>query len=80
MNDKPWSELRGHVAVLRRRKWFLLVVTAAATSGVLFYAFLRTPVYESNAEVLVRPIALVRVGPPAPIWPARLRGLNRPHP
>ena len=63
MNDEPWFELRGHVAVLRRRRWFLLVVTAAATSGVLFYAFLRTPVYESNAEVLVRPIALVPTQP-----------------
>jgi Mrp family chromosome partitioning ATPase len=59
VRDESSFELRGQLALLRRRRWFLLLVTAVVVAGVLVPTFLRTPTYESKAEVLVRPITLV---------------------
>jgi Mrp family chromosome partitioning ATPase len=70
VNDKSSFELRGQLAILRRRKWFLLLVTAVVAAGALVPAFLRTPTYESKAEVLVRPITLV------PSQPSSAAALN----
>jgi tyrosine-protein kinase len=42
-------------AVLRRRKWWVIVPTLLAVAGALGYVYLRTPVYSSTARVEVLP-------------------------
>jgi polysaccharide biosynthesis transport protein len=53
------------LAVLRRRKWSVLAVTAVVVGGVLASSLLRPPTYESETEVLVRAINLIPTEPSA---------------
>jgi capsular exopolysaccharide synthesis family protein len=48
--------------VLRRRRGLILGIAGAALILAALYSFLRTPVYSSKAEVLVRPITSGRFG------------------
>ncbi len=52
---EPTLDLRGYLAVLRRRKWSILLVTAVAVSSALAVSFRQTPIYTSTAKVQVKP-------------------------
>jgi capsular exopolysaccharide synthesis family protein len=62
-------QLREYVAVLRARKWGIIALTAFTLLAALFFSFRQTPIYESEAQVLVNPIppsGFTIVLPPAP--------------
>lgn len=50
----PSIELRDYLAVLRRRKWSILVVTMLILTFSLVFSFRQTPLYEGDARMLVR--------------------------
>jgi len=50
------SELREYLAVLRARKWNIVLITLVAMLAALFLSFRQTPIYESEAQVLVNPV------------------------
>ena len=65
MSDRPFpssapsgtpNDLRAYVAVLRRRKWIVLFVTLITVGSAAFYSSRQTPLYESTARVLVKPL------------------------
>jgi len=59
MNSPPAeseSELRQFLSMLWRRKWWIVLATAVSLTAALFYSYRQTPVYDSTASVLVRPI------------------------
>ncbi len=63
MNDDGVSigeapSLRDYLAVIQLRKWSILGITALVLASTLFFSFRQTPVYESEAKVLVRPVSL----------------------
>ena len=49
-------DLRDYLAVLRRRRWLVVLVTLLVTATAVGVSLLQTPVYESSAEVLVEPL------------------------
>jgi succinoglycan biosynthesis transport protein ExoP len=53
--DEPW-ELADYLAVLRQKKWTVVIITAIVVAAALLISFQTTPVYTSTAEVLVKPI------------------------
>lgn len=53
---QPAPELRAYLAALWRRKWYIVAVLAVVVPSALFYSSRQTPLYESTAEVLVRPV------------------------
>lgn len=53
--DQP-IDLRGYLAVLRVRKWTIILVTLLVTGSALFFSFSQTPLYTAAARVLVEPI------------------------
>jgi capsular exopolysaccharide synthesis family protein len=53
MEQSP-LELRDHLALLWRQRWIVLAVGSAALAGALLYSFIKTPVYTSSSEVVVR--------------------------
>jgi polysaccharide biosynthesis transport protein len=53
---QPAPELRAYLATLWRRKWYILAVLGVVVLTALFYSSRQTPLYESTAEVLVRPV------------------------
>ena len=55
---------RDTLGVLRRRKWTALATTAVVLGPILLLSFLQTPVYSSEAEVLVKPFSLPSTGEP----------------
>ena len=48
-------DLREYLAILRYRKWTILLITALVVASALFFSFQQTPIYESETRVLVRP-------------------------
>jgi polysaccharide biosynthesis transport protein len=56
--DEGRTDLRGILAVLRLRKWTIMLVTALILGGAIFASFRMTPIYESSARVLVEPIVI----------------------
>lgn len=50
------AQLRDVIAVLRRRKWTIIVVTVLLVALTWYYTEQQTPVYQSTARVVVRPI------------------------
>jgi uncharacterized protein involved in exopolysaccharide biosynthesis len=61
--EGPQFELRRNLAVLRRRKWSVLAVTAVVVGGAFASSFLQPPVYRSKCEVLVQAVSLVPTEP-----------------
>jgi capsular exopolysaccharide synthesis family protein len=55
MGEQP-PGIREFLRILWLRKWSLVLVTVIVVAVALVYSFLQTPLYESTAEVLVRPI------------------------
>jgi capsular exopolysaccharide synthesis family protein len=53
---EPESELRQFLSMLWRRKWWIVLATAVSLAAALFYSYRQTPMYDSTASVLVRPI------------------------
>jgi succinoglycan biosynthesis transport protein ExoP len=59
-------QLREYLAVLRLRKWSIMLVTALVVASTLAFSFLQTPLYESETKVLVKPVSVSPgVAPPA---------------
>lgn len=52
----PSWELRGYVEVLRTRRWWFLGIVLLTAGSALAFSLRQTPVYESVAEVLVKPV------------------------
>lgn len=50
-------DLRDYLAVLRHRKWSIALITCLTVVSVLAFSFRQTPIYRSEARVLVRPIS-----------------------
>ena len=48
-------DLREYLAILRYRKWTILLITALVVASAMFFSFQQTPIYESETRVLVRP-------------------------
>jgi polysaccharide biosynthesis transport protein len=53
---QPAPELRAYLTTLWRRKWYILAVVGVVVPTALVYSSRQTPLYESTAEVLVRPV------------------------
>jgi succinoglycan biosynthesis transport protein ExoP len=51
-------QIREYLAVIRLRKWMIFAVTAVVVAAALAFSFQQPPVYESEAQVLVRPVVL----------------------
>jgi succinoglycan biosynthesis transport protein ExoP len=49
-------DLRGYLAILRRRKWTIALVVALVVGSTLAFSFWQTPSYQSTVKVLVKPI------------------------
>ena len=55
--DRPAApDLREYLAVFRRRKWSIALITCVTIASALAFSFRQTPMYRSEARVLVRPI------------------------
>jgi capsular exopolysaccharide synthesis family protein len=50
------TDLRAYAAVLRRRKWTILLVTLLTVGASLFFSLRQTPMYQASARVLVKPL------------------------
>ena len=58
--------LREYLAILRLRKWSIIGITALVVASAMFFSFQQTPVYESTAKVLVKPVTVTTTtGAPA---------------
>ncbi|MBW3626294.1 MAG: polysaccharide biosynthesis tyrosine autokinase [Actinobacteria bacterium] len=55
LDDSEEIELRDYLAVLRRRKWSVLVSVAVVVLAAVAVSLVQTPVYEASAEVLLQP-------------------------
>jgi tyrosine-protein kinase len=51
-------QIREYLAVIRLRKWMIFAVTLLVVAAALAFSFQQPPVYESEAQVLVRPLVL----------------------
>ena len=49
-------DLRDYLAVLRRRRWLVVLVTLVVTATAVGVSLLQTPMYEATADVLVEPV------------------------
>jgi capsular exopolysaccharide synthesis family protein len=47
-------DLREYLAILRYRKWTILLITMLVVGSALFFSYRQTPIYESETRVLVR--------------------------
>lgn len=54
--DQSAPELRAYLATLWRRKWYIAIVLGVVVSSAYIYSHRQTPMYDSFAEVLVRPV------------------------
>jgi capsular exopolysaccharide synthesis family protein len=54
-HEQP-TDLREYLRVLRVRKFEVAIVALAALGAAMFFSFRATPIYESRAKVLVRPV------------------------
>lgn len=53
--ERTGMELRDYVAVLRRRRWIVILATLLVVGGALALSILQTPVYAAHARVLLQP-------------------------
>jgi capsular exopolysaccharide synthesis family protein len=51
-------DLRSFLALAWRRRWLIAAVTTLVLACALAWSFLRTPVYESEVKLLIRPLVL----------------------
>jgi capsular exopolysaccharide synthesis family protein len=55
--DEERAQLRDYLAVLRVRRWSVVVVVALVVAGALAYSARQTPLYQSRARILIQPFA-----------------------
>ena len=53
-DSQTHRELRDYLRLLRRRKWTIVIAAGIVVSSALAAAFLQTPVYQADAEVLLQ--------------------------
>jgi len=58
-NETGATDLRGYLAVVRRRKWVIVGATVVVVALALVFSFLQTPLYEGTARVLLKPTTSV---------------------
>ena len=56
MDDTEVISLRDYLAVLRRQRWIVLLVTVLVVVAALAFSFAQTPIYESETELVVDPV------------------------
>ncbi|HEV8043797.1 MAG TPA: Wzz/FepE/Etk N-terminal domain-containing protein, partial [Rubrobacter sp.] len=56
--DGGQNELSHSLAVLRMRKWSIVLVAAVVLASTAYFSFRQTPLYESSTRVLVEPLKL----------------------
>ncbi len=56
--DGGHNELSHSLAVLRMRKWSIVMVAAVVLASTAYFSLRQTPLYESSARVLVEPLKL----------------------
>src|SRR5918992_1586469 len=54
--DEGSLRLREYLGLLRARKWTILSITVLMLAGTIGFSLLQTPIYESEAEVLVKTV------------------------
>jgi capsular exopolysaccharide synthesis family protein len=47
-------DLREYLAILRYRKWTILLITALVVGSAMYFSYRQTPIYQSETRVLVR--------------------------
>lgn len=70
------SELTGHVAALRRRKWIVVVAVVLTTLGASFFASRQAKSFESGSRVFVNPSAQLTTGATGTAAEAQARYLS----
>ncbi|MDQ3878555.1 MAG: polysaccharide biosynthesis tyrosine autokinase, partial [Actinomycetota bacterium] len=60
-------DLRQYAAVLRARKWTILIAVILVVGAALGLSYLQTPVYEAEARVLVQPLLSPNTTAPQPV-------------
>ncbi|MDQ3640713.1 MAG: polysaccharide biosynthesis tyrosine autokinase [Actinomycetota bacterium] len=56
--DGGHNELSHSLAVIRMRKWSIVLVAAVVLASTAYFSLRQTPLYESSARVLVEPISI----------------------
>ena len=56
--EAPPLDLREYLGLLRLRKWMIILVTGLVVGASLFLSYRQTPIYESQAKVLVKSVPL----------------------
>lgn len=52
-----FTDIGEYIAILRNRKWTVILVTLLVVAGALAFSFRQTPIYESTSKILVKPVA-----------------------
>lgn len=59
-------DLREYLAILRTRRWTILIVATVVIGGALAFSLSQTPLYTAKAKVLVQPTAARSLSPTVP--------------
>lgn len=51
------TDIGEYLAILRARKWTVILVTVLVLGGALAFSFRQTPIYESTSKILAKPVA-----------------------
>ncbi len=51
------TDIGEYLAILRTRKWTVILVTLLVVAGALAFSFRQTPIYESTSKILVKPVS-----------------------
>jgi polysaccharide biosynthesis transport protein len=65
LDERP-TQLRDYIGLARTHKWLIVTVTLVIVGVVLGLSLRQTPIYESQADVLVKPIDTSASGLPPP--------------
>lgn len=52
--EEPPLDLRKYIAVLRARKWTILIVAVLVTAAAIFWSYRQEPVYETSARLQLK--------------------------
>src|SRR3954468_12589912 len=52
----PMGDLRAYVAIVRRRKWSLILVVLVTVAAAAYFSYRQTPMYRSAESVQVKPL------------------------
>jgi succinoglycan biosynthesis transport protein ExoP len=61
LEERPPS-LRDYLTIIRFRKWSMLTVMGMVLAAALIYSYRQTPLYESDATVVVKPVTVTAAG------------------